>query len=75
MHGEIEIKAGQLVTVLEKCDDWFRGEASGRYGYFPGNYVQKAGDKDPGDDLTDIDMFPMNRRCKSHCTLNIVLKI
>jgi hypothetical protein len=43
------------VTVWEKCGDWFRGEASGRYGLFPGNYVQKA--EDTGGDLTYIDMF------------------
>ncbi|XP_060592215.1 intersectin-1-like [Ruditapes philippinarum] len=41
---DMEIKAGQVVTVWEKCGDWFCGEASGRYGYFPGNYVQKAED-------------------------------
>ncbi|XP_060563729.1 cytoplasmic protein NCK2-like [Ruditapes philippinarum] len=44
MGDEIKIKTGQLVTVWEKCGDWFRGEASGRYGLFPGNYVQKAED-------------------------------
>jgi hypothetical protein len=52
-HDEIEIKEGQVVTVLEKDDDWFRGEASGRYGYFPGNYVQKAEDNDSLGDCTN----------------------
>jgi hypothetical protein len=55
MDDEIKIKTGQLVTVWEKCGDWFRGEASGRYGLFPGDYVQKA--EDTGGDLTYIDMF------------------
>ncbi|XP_060551241.1 uncharacterized protein LOC132712820 [Ruditapes philippinarum] len=46
MPSEIEIKAGEIVTVWEKCDEWFRGEAGGRYGYLPRNYVQKAEDND-----------------------------
>ncbi|XP_060590577.1 growth factor receptor-bound protein 2-like [Ruditapes philippinarum] len=46
MPDEVEIKAGEIVTVWEKCNEWFRGETGGRSGYFPGNYVQKAEDDD-----------------------------
>jgi hypothetical protein len=59
MHDEIEIKEGQVVIVWEKCDEWFRGEASGRYGYFPSHYVQKAEDKSPDGDFTDLYIFYM----------------
>ncbi|XP_060567862.1 SH3 domain-containing kinase-binding protein 1-like [Ruditapes philippinarum] len=52
-HGEIEIKAGHDVTVWGKSDDWFRGEASGRYGYFPGNLVQKLEDNDSFGECTN----------------------
>ncbi|XP_060590613.1 growth factor receptor-bound protein 2-like [Ruditapes philippinarum] len=45
-HVEIEIKAGHLVTVLERHNDWFYGEANGKYGFFPRSYVRKAGNPD-----------------------------
>eukprot|EP00057_Strongylocentrotus_purpuratus_P009810 XP_011664284.1 PREDICTED: vinexin isoform X6 [Strongylocentrotus purpuratus] len=41
---ELEIMEGETVVVMEKCDDgWYVGfsEATGRFGTFPGNYVQR----------------------------------
>ncbi|XP_071808913.1 uncharacterized protein [Asterias amurensis] len=43
-EDEIELQEGDLVNVLEKCDDgWFVGmsERTGMFGTFPGNYVYK----------------------------------
>ncbi|XP_023159765.2 sorbin and SH3 domain-containing protein 1 isoform X16 [Drosophila hydei] len=42
---ELEILEGDLVHVLEKCDDgWFVGtsQRTGCFGTFPGNYVERA---------------------------------
>ncbi|XP_041485021.1 uncharacterized protein LOC121431563 isoform X5 [Lytechinus variegatus] len=41
---ELEIREGETVVVMEKCDDgWFVGysESTGQFGTFPGNYVEK----------------------------------
>ncbi|XP_068145863.1 uncharacterized protein CAP isoform X4 [Drosophila tropicalis] len=42
---ELELLEGDLVHVLEKCDDgWFVGtsQRTGCFGTFPGNYVERA---------------------------------
>ena len=42
---EVELKEGDIVYVMEKCDDgWYVGtsQRSGIFGTFPGNYVAKA---------------------------------
>lgn len=42
---EVELSEGDIVYVMEKCDDgWFVGtsQRSGIFGTFPGNYVAKA---------------------------------
>ncbi|PIK45476.1 putative vinexin isoform X11 [Apostichopus japonicus] len=42
---ELELRDGDMVVVLEKCDDgWFVGTSlrTGMFGTFPGNYVTKA---------------------------------
>jgi Variant SH3 domain len=41
----VELKEGDIVYVMEKCDDgWFVGtsQRSGIFGTFPGNYVAKV---------------------------------
>jgi len=41
---EVELQEGDVVYVMEKCDDgWFVGtsQRSGTFGTFPGNYVAK----------------------------------
>nr|XP_039272630.1 uncharacterized protein LOC120346901 isoform X8 [Styela clava] len=41
-EDELELKGGDIVQVVEKCDDgWFVGtcERTGAFGTFPGNYV------------------------------------
>lgn len=41
---EMEMDEGDIVYVLEKCDDgWFVGtsQRTGCFGTFPGNYVEK----------------------------------
>ncbi|XP_065156442.1 uncharacterized protein [Atheta coriaria] len=43
-EDELELLEGDVVQVLEKCDDgWFVGtsERTGAFGTFPGNYVEK----------------------------------
>lgn len=43
-EDELELKEGDEVFVMEKCDDgWFVGTSArtGSFGTFPGNYVQK----------------------------------
>ena len=44
-EDELELREGDIVQVMEKCDDgWFVG-TSGRtnlFGTFPGNYVAKC---------------------------------
>lgn len=42
---ELELQEGDIVYVLEKCDDgWFVGtsQRSGCFGTFPGNYVERV---------------------------------
>ena len=42
---EVELAEGDVVYVMEKCDDgWFVGtsQRTGIFGTFPGNYVAKA---------------------------------
>ena len=42
---EVELKEGDVVFVMEKCDDgWFVGtsQRTGIFGTFPGNYVAKV---------------------------------
>ncbi len=44
-EDEVELQEGDVVYVMEKCDDgWFVGtsQRSGIFGTFPGNYVAKA---------------------------------
>ena len=41
-EDEIDLLVGDIVHVLEKCDDnWYIGtsERTGSFGTFPGNYV------------------------------------
>ena len=41
---ELELKEGDVVCVMEKCDDgWFVGfsETTSEFGTFPGNYVER----------------------------------
>ncbi len=41
-EDEVDLLEGDIVNVLEKCDDgWFVGscERTGNFGIFPGNYV------------------------------------
>ena len=41
---ELELMEGETVVVMEKCDDgWYVGysEATGQFGTFPGNYVDR----------------------------------
>uniref|UniRef100_A0A336JW26 CSON011466 protein n=1 Tax=Culicoides sonorensis TaxID=179676 RepID=A0A336JW26_CULSO len=39
---ELELKEGEVVQVLETCDDgWFIGSCQNKFGTFPGNYVEK----------------------------------
>uniref|UniRef100_A0A4W5MW24 Sorbin and SH3 domain containing 2a n=1 Tax=Hucho hucho TaxID=62062 RepID=A0A4W5MW24_9TELE len=43
-EDELELKEGDVVDVMEKCDDgWFVGtsQRSKQFGTFPGNYVKK----------------------------------
>jgi len=40
---ELQIHSGDVVQVMEKCDDgWYVGtlERTGEFGTFPGNYVE-----------------------------------
>lgn len=42
---ELELQDGDMVVVLEKCDDgWYVGTSlrTGMFGTFPGNYVTKV---------------------------------
>lgn len=42
---ELELQEGDIVHVLEKCDDgWYVGSSqrSGCFGTFPGNYVERV---------------------------------
>jgi hypothetical protein len=45
MHSdELELSEGDIIEVMEKCDDgWFVGTSnrSGKFGTFPGNYVER----------------------------------
>lgn len=41
---ELELREGDVVYVMEKCDDgWYVGSLhrNGQFGTFPGNYVQR----------------------------------
>lgn len=41
---ELELKEGDTVYVMEKCDDgWYVGSSqrTGYFGTFPGNYVER----------------------------------
>jgi len=40
---ELQLSAGDVVQVMEKCDDgWYVGtsERTGEFGTFPGNFVE-----------------------------------
>lgn len=42
---ELELREGDVVFVMEKCDDgWYVGSSkrTGCFGTFPGNYVQRS---------------------------------
>jgi hypothetical protein len=44
-EDEVELSEGDIVYVMEKCDDgWFVGtsQRNGIFGTFPGNYVTKC---------------------------------
>ncbi|XP_077469089.1 sorbin and SH3 domain-containing protein 1 isoform X2 [Stigmatopora argus] len=44
-EDELELQEGDLVSVMEKCDDgWFVGTSkrTNRFGTFPGNYVKEV---------------------------------
>ena len=43
-EDELQLNEGDIVKVVEKCDDgWFVGisERTGEFGTFPGNYVKQ----------------------------------
>lgn len=43
-EDELELKEGDTVYVMEKCDDgWYVGSSqrTGYFGTFPGNYVER----------------------------------
>lgn len=44
-EDELELKEGDVVYVMEKCDDgWYVGTSgrTGMFGTFPGNYIQQV---------------------------------
>ncbi|XP_070290976.1 vinexin-like [Salvelinus sp. IW2-2015] len=44
-EDELELQEGDLVSVMEKCDDgWFVGTSkrTKQFGTFPGNYVKEV---------------------------------
>lgn len=44
-NDELELREGDVVFVMEKCDDgWYVGSSkrTGGFGTFPGNYVQRS---------------------------------
>ena len=44
-EDELELREGDIVYVMEKCDDgWYVGtsQRTKEFGTFPGNYVQRA---------------------------------
>ena len=48
-EDELELQEGDEITVIEKCDDgWYVGITmkNGKFGTFPGNYVQESVSKD-----------------------------
>ncbi|EGB05596.1 hypothetical protein AURANDRAFT_30745, partial [Aureococcus anophagefferens] len=41
--GELSFAAGALITVVDASDDgWWTGDADGKRGVFPANYVKAA---------------------------------
>eukprot|EP00124_Ichthyophonus_hoferi_P002940 Ihof_evm6s225 gene=Ihof_evmTU6s225 len=45
--GDLTFMEGDTILVLEKPDDWWKGESTGRTGWFPSGYVQKDADSLP----------------------------
>ena len=42
--GELELKAGDVVDVLQKADGgWWKGRSNGATGWFPEHYVTESG--------------------------------
>jgi len=37
---ELSFRAGDVITIIKKSQDWWEGELNGRRGLFPGNYVE-----------------------------------
>ena len=40
---ELTFDAGDVITVIERRNDWSLGELRGKTGQFPSNYVQPSG--------------------------------
>jgi len=37
---ELSFRAGDIITIIKKSQDWWEGELRGKRGLFPGNYVE-----------------------------------
>jgi len=37
---ELSFRAGDVINIIKKSQDWWEGELNGRRGLFPGNYVE-----------------------------------
>ena len=41
MYDELTIRTGDIINIHDKQEDgWWLGEAHGKFGLFPANYVQ-----------------------------------
>nr|5XG9_A Chain A, Unconventional myosin IB [Entamoeba histolytica]5XG9_B Chain B, Unconventional myosin IB [Entamoeba histolytica]5XG9_C Chain C, Unconventional myosin IB [Entamoeba histolytica]5XG9_D Chain D, Unconventional myosin IB [Entamoeba histolytica]5XG9_E Chain E, Unconventional myosin IB [Entamoeba histolytica]5XG9_F Chain F, Unconventional myosin IB [Entamoeba histolytica]5XG9_G Chain G, Unconventional myosin IB [Entamoeba histolytica]5XG9_H Chain H, Unconventional myosin IB [Entamoeba len=38
---ELSFKVGDIITILEKDEGWWKGELNGQEGWIPNNYVKE----------------------------------
>lgn len=40
-EGDLPLKAGNVIKIIECSNEWWKGECNGKVGIFPGSYVKK----------------------------------
>ncbi|XP_076307019.1 dynamin-binding protein-like isoform X2 [Tachypleus tridentatus] len=57
---EMDLKKGEIITVTEVVDKWYRGEGHGKSGMFPASFVTKLEEMDSEEKITPIEKYARN---------------
>ncbi|XP_013774351.1 dynamin-binding protein-like isoform X2 [Limulus polyphemus] len=57
---EMDLKKGEIITVTEVVDKWYRGEGHGKSGMFPASFAIKLEETDSEEKISPIEKYARN---------------